>query len=498
MSPPHGTDTPLIDHGAYRFQLDLSDSIGAYIREARWEQFGGLTYRGADLGRAIALNLYFRLVNDPVLRAAHARATRGEKLSEDPDAIPVTTQAYWVLRQMLGRPPPQLPRRGPGAFLKRWKIYAERSWTMGTPHLRTEPKLARRNGTVLILALSRRFFDYLLPVRQALGTEAVWLVPAGAAWAREAAARGERILGFGEEDSQQPEGATTVPLAKHWRELVRRFDTFRQILAREAPGAVLMTEGNQPDDEILARAAGSLGVRSICIQQGWSPIIHTGFRDMRYDHFCVWGPEFARLLQPENPRQHFVVTGSHGIEATPAPTPPRERAISFFLQKDSLLIAPRAWREMLEFVCWTAATWPDRAILVREHPASRLTDEERSALSALPNIVLCPAASAPLDAMLQRTGIAVAFFSTTLIEALAYDAVPLIINITGAPHYVPDLAAMGAGIEVKDFAAARLAIAQLHEGTYPAGPRISRILPRFFAHSSAQALHKVAALASSP
>src|SRR6185503_3085597 len=258
------------------------------------------------------------------------------------------------------------------------------------------------------------FFDYLLPVRQALGADAAWLVPAGADWTAEAQAQGERIVPFGEEDGQKPEGALTVPLAKHWRELALRFDTFRHILEREAPAAVLMTEGNQSDDEILARAAEALGVRSICIQQGWSPIIHAGFRDMRYDHFCVWGPEFVRLQQPENPRQHFVVTGSHRIEPTPAPHVRGERAISFFLQKDSLLISPRAWREMLEFVCWTAATWPDREILVREHPASPLTDNERSALSVLPNIILSPAAGMPLDAMLRRTAIAVAFFSTTL------------------------------------------------------------------------------------
>jgi len=494
-APSKPTDAPLIDHDAYRFQLDLSDSIGAYIREARWEQFGGLTYRGADLGRAIGLNLYFRLVNDSVLRAAHARAMAGEKLSEDPDAIPVTTEAYWVLRQMLGRPPPQLPRHGFQAALKRWKIYAERSWAMGTPHLEREPRLARQNGGVLILALSRRFFDYLLPVRQALGADAAWLVPAGAAWAEEAVASGEPVLQFSEKEGRKPEGPLTAPLAEYWREMALRFDTFREILEREAPAAVMMTEGNQPDDEILARAARTLGIRSICIQQGWSPIIHTGFRDMQYDDFCVWGPEFGRLLQPENPRQHFAATGSHRIEPTAAATPASARAISFFLQKDSLLITERAWREMLDLVRWTAATWPERDILVREHPAAPLTAEERSALCALPNIVLCPSATMSLDTVLRQTGVAVAFYSTTLIEALAYGAIPLIINITGAPHYVPDLAAMGAGIEVKDFAAARTAMGQLCDGGGPTWSHMASVLPRFFAGSSAEALRNIAALA---
>jgi hypothetical protein len=299
---------------------------------------------------------------------------------------------------------------------------------------------------------------------------------------------------FGEEGGQEPEGALTIPLAKHWRELALRFDTFRHILEREAPTAVMMTEGNQPDDEILARAAQALGVRSICIQQGWSPIIHTGFRDMQYDHFCVWGPEFGHLLQPENPRQYFTATGSHRIEPTATATPATARAISFFLQKDSLLITERAWREMLDLVRWTAATWPERDILVREHPAAALTAEERSALCALPNIALCPSATMSLDTVLRQTGLAVAFYSTTLIEGLAYGAVPLIINITGAPHYVPDLGAMGVGIEVKDFAAARDAMARLCDGDGPTQSRIPAVLPRFFAGSSAEALRNIAAL----
>ena len=476
----------LIDHTAYDFQLALSDGIDAYIRELRSEQFRALCYRGADFGRAIGVSLYFRLVNDAALRAAHARASAGESLSEDPDAIPVSTVAYWVLRQMLGRRLRLTPRR--------MRAYVKQSLIIGVAHLRRRARPAPPNRRVLILALSRRFYDYLMPVRQTLGADAAWLVPAGADWVADVVAAGEKVVPFGEQEGQKPAAPLTATLAACWPEMALRFDTFRRILEREAPGAVMMTEGNQPDDEILARAAETLGVRSICIQQGWSPVIHAGFRSMQYSDFCVWGPEFADLLQPENPNQHFAVTGSHRLEPTPIPPDQDKRTIAFFLQNNSLMITPRAWREMLEFVRWTAVTWPDREVLVREHPASPMTAEEQAALTALPNIALSPSATVPLDAMLRRSGIAVAFFSTTLIEALAYNAVPLIINITGAPHYVPDLAAMGVGIEVKDFDGARAAMTRLGTDPTPVRERIPAILPRFFACSSAQALRNIAGL----
>src|SRR3954468_17869444 len=183
MSRPNMADAPLIDHGAYRFQLDLSDSIDAYIRELRSEQFRALSYRGADFGRAIAVNLYFRLVNDAALRAAYARASAGESLSEDPDAIGVSTAAYWVLRQMLRRHPRLTPRR--------LRAYLKQSLAIGVAHLRRRAQPVRGGHHVLILALSRRFFDYLLPVRQTLGADAAWLVPTGADWVGEVAAAGE-------------------------------------------------------------------------------------------------------------------------------------------------------------------------------------------------------------------------------------------------------------------------------------------------------------------
>jgi hypothetical protein len=136
---------------------------------------------------------------------------------------------------------------------------------------------------VLILALSKRFHDYLLPIRQALDRRVVWLVPAQNNWAQNIAAGDEDVITFGGNLFRPPAGALTIPLEAQWRELAAQFDEFRTILERMRPVSVVMTEGNQTNDEIMARAAQSAGIKSICIQQGWSPIVHAGFRGMRYD-----------------------------------------------------------------------------------------------------------------------------------------------------------------------------------------------------------------------
>jgi hypothetical protein len=187
------------------------------------------------------------------------------------------------------------------------------------------------------------------------------------------------------------------------------------------------------------------------------------------------------------------VTGSHlvGIQA-PAAT--QQRAISFFLQNNSLLITQRAWNEMLEFILWTARKWPEHRLLVREHPVVPLTAEEKQKLAQASNVELCPAVAMSLDGILRQTGIAVAFYSTTLVEALAHEGVPLIINITGMPHYSPDLAGLGAGIEVHDFDAARQAMQRLLTGEDLCFRDQIRAISRdFFAYSTDAALRKIVA-----
>ncbi|PDT18289.1 hypothetical protein CO670_02465 [Rhizobium sp. J15] len=346
----------------------------------------------------------------------------------------------------------------------------------------------------MALALSRRFYLYLLPIMQRTGSDPIWLVPDNQPWVDDLVAQGSRVERFPTGPGVEAQSPIIGPLA-NWDASLRRYDHFVEALRELSPATVVVAEGNNPDDEILARAAQSVGVPSIGIQQGWSPVIHNGFRRMQFDMFCVWGEEFARMLRPLNRRQPFAVTGSHMIAPLERKTDPTARGISIFLQKDSLLITKSAWIGMLDFVRWCAATWPDREILVREHPAGPLNAEELAAIGSFENIVFCPARDMPLQEVLDRSELAVAFFSTTLIEALGRHVVPLIVNITGAPRYSPDLEAMGVAVEVHDFDQAKVAVKNLLDGDISRMQhRIPAIINRFFAAKRDAALDNIARL----
>jgi hypothetical protein len=484
----------VVDPTAYRFQSALIEAIEAHVSALRRTRLRALQYRGADFGRVIAIELYFRLINDADLRKAFDRQTAGEALPDHPDAIPISTVANWVFQHMSGR------YRNPLTTLSGWKSYIRErlnEWrTDSRKRYRQQNRHVRREkeSPVVALALSRRFYLHLLPIMQLSSSDPIWLVPDNQPWVDELVARGERVERFPTAPEIRPQAPIPGPLT-NWDTNLWRYDHFLDVLCRLSAATVVVAEGNNPDDEILARAAQSAGVRSICIQQGWSPVVHNGFRRMRFDMFCVWGEEFARMLRPFNRRQPFAITGSHMIAPLERKADPVARGISVFLQKDSLLITQAAWIGMLEFVHWCATTWPDREILVREHPAGPLTAEEIAMIGNLENVVFCPAREMPLQEVLDRSELAVAFFSTTLIEAIGRHVVPLIVNITGAPRYSPDLEAMGVAVEVCDFDQAKIATKNLLGGDISRmRHRIPTIINRFFAARRDAALDNIVRL----
>lgn len=212
---------------------------------------------------------------------------------------------------------------------------------------------------------------------------------------------------------------------------------------------------------------------------------------MSYSRMCMWGEGFVDLLKPYNPSQRFVVTGNHILTLRQPEVELNGRAISFFLQKDSRLITDDAWQSMLELVVWAAQRFSDWEIRVREHPSAPLSVQELAMFSGLGNLRLMPSKDWSLDEVLLGCRIAVAVYSTTILEASATGAIALIINVTGMPRYIPDLAAEGAAIEVHDFEAAREALfglSQSDDWSKSIRQRFGAMTKRFFACGAPEAM----------
>ena len=99
-------------------------------------------------------------------------------------------------------------------------------------------------------------------------------------------------------------------------ELLKDFDNNLFRLQRNKPKCIVTLEGNAPQDIIALEVAKKLKVPCYCIQQGWAPLIHNGFRNMNFSEYFVWGKEFKNLLRKHNPNQKFFITGSPFLSAS--------------------------------------------------------------------------------------------------------------------------------------------------------------------------------------
>jgi hypothetical protein len=149
---------------------------------------------------------------------------------------------------------------------------------------------------------------------------------------------------------------------------------------------------------------------------------------------------------------------------------------------------------MLDLIEFCARELPGACVLVREHPIAALNSDDLRRLLALPGVELVPPDRVPLRSVLARCDIVASISAATILEGIGAGALPIIVNATSMPSYYPDVAAEGAGIEVKDFAAARDALRALwSQGTDRYAPRIAAMQRRLFTHCGSDALERIVA-----
>lgn len=448
---------------AARFMVELSDAIENYISSLlRWD-VRGLNYRGADLREVVSRWLYFALVNDEDLYGIYRRHVG---TGEVPDLSVLPTIVGRLVPAVIGK---EVSGKSIGTVRRLAATLASgRSFAaqLLVP-LRTGAAAARidcfndaRARQVLFHLGAAKFQAYLAPIAERFGARAAYLVINDPELTDLVASTGAPVISVSRDAAAVPSGYLAGPLLE-WTSTCCDYDMMLEALSRMECMRVVIAEGNSPMQALVNRSAQQLGIRTICVQQGWSPINHSGFRNLKYDAMCVWGKEFARMLRPYNRLQAFMVTGSHVLSNGCQGQAGAGQGIGFFLQNGSRLITEAAWNGMLELVAWCAQTFPDREILVREHPGAPLSKDEHYRLAEYANVRFVPAAEAALAEVLAACRVAVAIFSTTLVEAAASGVIPLIVNMTGMLHYSPDLHRMGGGVEVSEPSAARAVLPEL-------------------------------------
>ena len=479
----------------FQFLTNLCEAIEAAASGALDLDPGALSYRGVPLAGAVQRELFITLANDERLRACFSAACTGKTTIEFAHERALERL---VARELLG----------PGV---RVRAVSPRSARSLVGHLRANLRRSRalpappapsRGDThrIALVLDHQKFLVFLEPVIAALGEERTAIVSASQRLDESLATRGLPRHSIADpRGAPPPAGRDLGRLLRERPYVAATFDQLARALAELAPACVVVAEGNSPYDELANRAAQRLGIPCVCVQHGWSPIVHTGFRNMSFARMSVWGEGFAELLMPWNPDQPFEVVGSPLFASAPpngSLRQGRDWTVAFFQQAISPMISREGLGRLRELIERTAARLPEATILVREHP-SMAGGENPWRPQPRSNIVFVPPGSHGLRDVLEAADVAASIYSTTLLEAAAIGKPVVALNITSMPRYNPDLEALGVGVEASDVDAALSTIERmLRDDTYRASfaEPLAHFRERFFEDGSASAPKRIADL----
>lgn len=472
--------------------LQLNEAIEQLTADMVAQDRAALRSAKGDMRYVAERQLFFALFSDRKLYDYFV-ACRTHAVLPDEDSLPFWSR--WVAPYFRG----ERPRLETLAWRERYLRFLYRR--LGEGSVRIEG-VGEQRPRVLFHVIHPKFVRYLKPIAEKLSVPYAFLTVEDPAMFAALAAEGLPRVSI---ELSEHSLAMMKPEVEIMRRKFRpglfdswfiRFNAVRRVLRELRLDCIVVPEGNAAIYELVNQSAKAIGVRTLCVQQGWAPVVHPGFRNMSYGKMCVWGEDFAELLAPFNPRQRFVATGNHVIFCQPQGDVAQRSAIAFFLQYGAHWLTEQTWRGMVDLIVWSAGRFPDREIRVREHPGVPLAPEDEQRLKAAGNVRLMSPGKFSLQDVFAGCRVAVAINSTTILEAAASGAVPLILDVSGFGPYHPNIAEKGAAVEVRDFEEARNALERLmDDDTFCAsfGETLERERPLLFAQNGEQALEAIAA-----
>lgn len=449
-----------IDFGSQGFDYtrDLCRAIERLTASAVRRDSHAYVYRGMQLRYAVERMLYIKGINSEALfqhYLAH-RVGDGGVVTKLPLTSVESDVAFFLCTQRSTDDHP--PRR-----VGRWLMETAKSvysWVRRRGRLRARAaRTAVHRRDILIHVVNAKFANYLEPVTRELDPGSyAYLSTGDAGLAEQLVQQGYPVVSLPTKGSLHQHVFCSYALSE-FLQLTHDADATLAALRVLQPKCTVVVEGNAPMDVITAEASRLLGIPCYCVQQGWSPYAHCGFRNMGYTEMFVWGQRFAEMLRPYNPGQVFRVTGSHALRAQGA-FPPRKsvETLSFFLQAPCALLGNQAYEDFFDLIDSVAQAYSHVRVIVREHPGHPVPYESRQKLQICSNVHFSILADEPLAEVIATSDLVVSVFSTVLLEAMAMNVVPLICSIGAMRRYEPAIAAAGAAIEVQSVADARRAI----------------------------------------
>ena len=378
---------------------------------------GVLRYKDVPLRGALERRVYQEALLDRGRLAALAQT------SGDPGAF-----AEWLP-----------PRQSAAVLSDSWECVKAYLRLIGAAFQRPARQGSGPGPEIVFHVLRPRFIDFFHPVIERLGAHrcALYCEP-----------------GYGVEEAAARYGLKVCVRAKerlHWRSLghppwqmlsfysvaVASLLDARGALRRHQPRAVVFAEAASFPEEMLARAAQSLGIPTVRLQYGRAGLLSPGYYQMPYDKMLMWGEGFVRRLQGASPDCAYVVTGSPLMDrlaehaSSPASRffPGDGPIVTVVSQPECASISRHDYATLTAIVERVLGANPELRVLVRMHPADEAIDFDRLAEQWPARLRVTSAREFPLDAVIRASVLVVGLYSTVLSEAAAAGVLPVVVRL---------------------------------------------------------------------
>lgn len=313
----------------FEFTRDLCGAIESYTGSVLRKNPKAYEYRGMCLQHAVERSLYVRCVNSEALMGCYLFYRKGIGVRGDNYQISgiesdilfflcgvrgfdrsISVSLIQGLFGVVGRALRWFRRSCSGVLISRNSL---------------------RHHDVIINVINGKFVKYLNPVTEQLSSTSYAYLKTS----RSTCDFGNnQICYYSLKGLKAFDYIFCPPALSGFSEILYDADEIVGSLQILRPNCAVVVEGNAYQDVVTSEACRLLEIPCFCIQQGWSPYIHTGFRNMSFSEMFVWGNRFAEMLRVYNPNQIFTVTGSHAIQLSDLMVKSDfARAIGFFCSR---------------------------------------------------------------------------------------------------------------------------------------------------------------------
>jgi hypothetical protein len=208
-------------------------------------------------------------------------------------------------------------------------------------------------------------------------------------------------------------------------------------LRRYRPRVVVFAEAASFHEEVMARAARSLGIATVRVQYGRAGVISPGYYQMPYDKMLMWGQGFIDRLKGVSPDCRYIVTGSplmdkmvqSGNASSLKLFAKDKPMISVISQPECASISRQDYAALVTIIDRVLRSNVELNVLVRLHPADKATDFDRLAKQWRGRMRVTTAQELPLETVIGASMLVTGLYSTVLSEAAAAGVLPVVIKL---------------------------------------------------------------------